>query len=53
MICSTPVRRHGNEGGEMRIIGVKLLNYESIVQIKVKILRRSFRGRYLLEDYTY
>ena len=38
---------------EMRIIGVKLLNYESIVQIRVKILRRPFRGRYILDDYTY
>ena len=29
---------------EMRIIGVKLLNYEWIVEIKVEILRRPFRG---------
>ena len=38
---------------EMRIIGVKLLNYKSTVQIRVKILRGPFRCRYTLEDYTY
>ena len=38
---------------EMRIIDVKLVSCESIVQIRLKILRRPFRGRYILEDYPW
>ena len=38
---------------EMIIKDVKLLKYELIVQTTVKILRRPFRGRYILEDYTF
>ena len=35
------------------LIDVKLLKYELIAQARVKILRRPFRGRYKLEDYTF
>ena len=38
---------------QMKVIGVRLLNNESIVQIRVKFFRRPFRGRYILDDYTY
>ena len=38
---------------EMKIIHAELLKYESIVQIRVKIFPRSFKGRYIFEDYIY
>ena len=39
--------------GKMTIIGVKLVNCDSIVQIRVKISRRPFRGRHILDNYSY
>ena len=46
LFCACEVSFSIKMVGKIRIIGVNIVNCDLIVQIRMKILRRPFRGRY-------